>query len=249
MLYIAPSGKISNWTNWMLFGFSKSEWQSLHTIFSYTFVVLSFFHLVMLNWRVFLSYWKSRAVSGINRQKELFYSVLLTSIVFLGTYFQIQPFKAVTDFGEWAKASWESKDKLPPIPHAEILTIRELSGKYTTTSPDSIILLLRQKGYIADSVGQTIGSISLKNKLSPAELFAKIIPANSSTVIKSGSNAPIQGLGKKSMLEISKELGKDVNVVLEALRAKNIQASQNEKIREVAERAGRTPAEILEIIK
>ena len=249
VLYIAPSGKISNWTNWMLFGFSKSEWQSLHTIFSYTFVVLSFFHLVMLNWRVFLTYWTSKAVSGISRQKELFYSVLLTSVVFLGTYFQIQPFKAVADFGEWAKASWESKDKLPPIPHAEILTLRELSDKYINLPADSILLRIRQKGFIADSTGQTIGSIGIKNKRSPAEIYAAIIPSNKSNIVKEGSMPSIQGLGKKTMLDISRELGKDVNDVIETLRGKNIPAKPDEKIREVAERAGRTPMEILDIIK
>lgn len=249
VLYIAPSGKISNWTNWTLAGFSKSDWQSVHTIFSYTFVILSFFHLVMLNWRVFLSYFTAKAVSGINRKREFYYSISLIAVVFFGTYYQVQPFKAVIDFGEWAKSTWETKDKQPPIPHAEILTIRELSDKYINLPADSILLRIRQKGLVADSTGQTIGSISLKNKLSPADIYAVIIPANKSNMVKEGSMPSIQGLGKKTMLDISVELGKDVNVVIETLRQKNIPAKPNEKIREVAERAGMTPMEILDILR
>lgn len=249
VLYIAPSGKISNWTNWTLAGFSKAEWQSVHTIFSYTFVVLSFFHLVMLNWRVFLSYWTAKAVSGISRRKELFYSVVLTVVVFLGTYFQVQPFKAVMDFGEWTTESWESNEKVPPIPHAEILTIRELSDKYINMPADSILQRIRQKGFVADSIGQTLGSIGLTNKRSPAEIYAAILPDNNAKLIKEGSVSPIQGLGKKTLLDISADLGKDVNGVLEILKTKNIHANKNEKIREIAERAGMTPMEVLEIIR
>jgi hypothetical protein len=37
ILYIAPPGRIANWGTWKLMLFTKSEWQALHTIFSYLF--------------------------------------------------------------------------------------------------------------------------------------------------------------------------------------------------------------------
>ena len=42
---------------------------------------------------------------------ELITSVILIIFVFTGTYFNIQPFKAVIDFGEWTTESWETKDE------------------------------------------------------------------------------------------------------------------------------------------
>ncbi len=125
VLYIAPPGRVANWTDWTLFGFSKSGWQAMHTIFSYTFVILSIFHLFTLNWKAFWSYIVTKKAKGINKLKELLLSFTLVILVFAGTYFNLQPFKAVMDLSEWATESWEKEDEQPPIPHAEILTIRE----------------------------------------------------------------------------------------------------------------------------
>ena len=158
VLYIAPPGRVANWTQWTLFGFTKVGWQSMHTIFSYTFVILSIFHLFTLNWKVYWSYFTNKTSKGLKKQNELFVSIVLVLVVFGGTYFNIQPFKAVIDFGEWTTESWETKEEMAPIPHAEILTIRELSGKYIPMSADSILLIINQNGLKVDSIGQTISA-------------------------------------------------------------------------------------------
>lgn len=249
VLYIAPPGRVSNWTNWMLFGFTKAGWQAIHTIFSTMFVVLSIFHLFFLNWRVFWYYFTSKAVKGLNKRKELLVSAVLIMVVFLGTHFNTQPFKAIMDFGEWTTESWEIKEEQAPIPHAEALTIRELSAKYIKMSPDSILLLIRQKGLKVDSIGQTIQKISELNNLTPAKLYSILFPANQTTLIKPESKLQLQGLGRKTISEISKELGKEVQDVIGVLRKNNISATPENKLKEVAESAGKTPTEIIKIIE
>lgn len=249
VLYIAPPGRVANWTIWTLFGFSKAGWQAIHTIFSYTFVILSVFHLFTLNWKIFWHYFKSKAATGLNKQKELLVSVILIAVVFLGTYFNTQPFKAVIDFGEWTTESWETKDEQPPIPHAETLTIRELSAKYVQMSADSILLLINQRGLKADSVGQTILEISELNKLTPAKLYSIIIPNNSDASIKTENKSQFQGFGRKTMTEVAKELGKDVNTLIDVLKKNGIEANPTDLLKEVAESAGKTPMEIMDLIK
>ncbi len=249
VLYIAPPGRVSNWTNWTLFGFSKANWQAIHTIFSYTFVILSVFHLFFLNWKVFWHYFTSKAVTGLNKQKELLVSFILVVIVFSGTYFNIQPFKAVMDFGEWTTESWETTDETPPIPHAETLTLRELSGKYIPMSTDSILLIIKQKGYQADSIGQTILTISTINNITPAKLYSIISPDLSMDTIKPETKPQFQGFGRKTISEVARELGKDVNDVIEILKKNGIQANPTDKLKEVAEKAEITPLELVEIIK
>jgi hypothetical protein len=249
VLYIAPAGRVSNWTNWTLFGFSKANWQAIHTIFSYTFVILSIFHLFFLNWKVFWYYFTTKAVTGLNKQKELLVSFILITVIFLGTYFNIQPFKAVMDFGEWTTESWEVEDETPPVPHAEILTLRELSGKYIPMSADSILLIIKQKGYQADSIGQTILTISTINNITPAKLYSIISPDLSMDTIKPETKPQFQGFGRKTISEVAQELGKDVNDVIEVLRKNDIQANPTDKLKEVAEKAEITPLEILEMIK
>lgn len=249
ILYIAPPGRVSNWTDWMLFGFSKAAWQAIHTIFSYTFVILSIFHLFTFNWRVFWYYFTSKTAKGLNKQKEFIVSIVLITVVFLGTYFNTQPFKAVIDFGEWTTESWEENKEQSPVPHAESQTLRALSGKYIKMSADSILLLIRQKGLKVDSVGQTISMISELNNLTPAKLYSMILPASVDSSIKTENKIQIQGLGRKTINEIAKELGKEVNEVIEVLRKGNIEAIPDDKIKDVAERFGKTPTAILEIIE
>ncbi|MFY9150445.1 MAG: DUF4405 domain-containing protein [Prolixibacteraceae bacterium] len=249
VLYIAPPGRVSNWTNWTLFGFSKAGWQAIHTIFSYTFVILSVFHLFTLNWKAFWSYLVSRSTTGLNKQKELLVSLGLISVIFLGTYFNTQPFKAVIDFGEWTTESWEEKDEQAPVPHAELLTIRELSGKYIPLSADSILMIIRQNGLIADSIGQTISTISELNQITPAKLYSIINPGISIDSLKTESKPKFQGYGRKTISEIAVELGKDENAVIELLAKNNIQAKPTDILKTVAENAGKTPMDILTIIR
>jgi hypothetical protein len=249
VLYIAPPGRVSNWSNWALFGFSKAGWQAIHTIFSLTFVFLSVFHLIVFNWKVLWFYFVSKTSNGINKQKELFVSIALVIVVFLGTYFNTQPFKAVMDFSEWTTESWEIIEEQAPVPHAELLTIRELSGKYIKMSSDSILLLIRGKGLKADSTGQTISKISELNNLTPAKLYSIIFPASHDKSIKTENKIQLQGLGRKTINDISKELGKNVNDVIEVLRKNNISAIPEDKIKIIADRTGKMPTEIMKIIE
>lgn len=249
VLFIAPPGRVANWTTWTLMGFTKANWQSIHTVFSYTFVILSIFHLFTLNWKVFWSYFVSKRIAGMSRPKEFIISIALISLIFAGTYFNLQPFKAVMAFGESTKESWETKKDQPPVPHAELLTIKELSEKYIKTSADSIMLLLRQKSIEVDSIGQTIAKIGELNKITPAKLYSILIPGNTDSPLKSETKPSIQGAGRKTISEIATELGKDKNALVEALQKNNIKAHQDEKLKDIAERTGRTPMEILEIIK
>jgi len=64
VLYFAPAGRIAQWVNWKFAGFSKEEWQAIHTIFSYLFVILSIFHLFTANWKTFVSYLKNKTQNG-----------------------------------------------------------------------------------------------------------------------------------------------------------------------------------------
>jgi len=58
---MSPPGRYAHWVNWEIWGFSKESWQAIHTVFSYTFVILSVFHLFTINWKVFLSYFKKKS--------------------------------------------------------------------------------------------------------------------------------------------------------------------------------------------
>lgn len=248
VLYVSPPGRVANWTNWTLLGFSKSGWQAIHIIFSYTFVILSVFHLFFLNWRAFWSYVTTKAFKGVNKKMELVYSVILILVIFFGTVYRIQPLKAVLDFGEWMTESWEVQKEEPPIPHAEILTIRELSEKYIQLPADRILEIIKQKGFSADSIGQSLAEIGEINHVTPASLYQLI----SGSKVESGSVSEkprMQGMGRKTLKEVSDELGKDVNEVIALLEKNGIKAAPDDQLKTIADNSGKQPIEIIELIE
>ena len=77
ILYVAPPGRIANWGDWKLMLFTKAEWQALHTIFSYMFFILFVIHLFFVNWKTFLTYFKSKIRAGLNKKWELVAAVIV----------------------------------------------------------------------------------------------------------------------------------------------------------------------------
>src|SRR5512138_1216699 len=78
ILYVAPPNRIANWGTWKLMLFTKPEWLSLHTIFSYLFFILVIVHLFFVNWKTFLAYFRSKIKAGLNRKWELLTAMALT---------------------------------------------------------------------------------------------------------------------------------------------------------------------------
>ena len=180
VLYLAPAGRIAHWMSWRMFGLLKDDWQAFHTIFSCAFVILSIIHLFFLNWKAFWSYLKSKSKKGINRKRELFFSVIMISILFLGTFFKIPPFSSIMDFSETLAESWEEKEKAPPIPHAEKLNIIQLAELMKDLTEIQVLNRLRSNDIKVDNMEQTLTEIGKKNDKSPSELYEIIIKYNKS---------------------------------------------------------------------
>ena len=121
ILYIAPPGRIVHWTHISILGFEKHQWQALHIIFTFLFVIASAFHLYF-NWSVFISYLKDKLNKRYRLRRELFFSLVLTSGIFILILWDVPPFRDVIDFGESMKSSWSSEAAEPPVPHAEEMT-------------------------------------------------------------------------------------------------------------------------------
>ena len=250
VLYIAPPGRVAKWVNWRFFGLSKEMWQSLHTNFTYTFLLLSVFHIFSLNWKVFFSYLKKKTGVGLNRKKELIVSVALTAIVFFGTLFYIPPFKTVMDIGEYFTESWEKKEERAPMPHTEALSINELSKKVINMTPRDIVEKLRENNVSVTGAGQTLKEIGEANRVSPHEIYQIISrdeekkKVSVDSLMQKGS-----GLGRKTLGEVAVVLSRDVTALINQLKAEGIQAGEDDKIKDIARSAGVTPFELIERLK
>jgi len=107
ILYISPHGRVANWTDWRMIGLTKRGWHNQHTIFGFAFIILSVFHLFVINWKAFLCYLKSKSGEGLKYPVELLAIVILALFFGIGTYLNIQPFSTVIKFGNAISDSWE----------------------------------------------------------------------------------------------------------------------------------------------
>jgi len=240
MLYMSPPGRYAHWVNWKVLGFTKEGWQAIHTVFSYTFVILSIFHLFSINWKSFLSYLKAKSQTGVNKKRELFFSSTLTLLFFFGIIYSVPPFKYIMDFGEYLTASWEKVEEEPPIPHAELLTLAELAEQLKLSSVNEITQKLIAHEIKFDNTNQTLQEIAEINETTPLEIYTKITK-------NTGTQQQGSGIGRKTIDTFAEEVGKTTDEVLKILQENGIKATRGQTLREIGDINNIPPKNIFEL--
>ncbi len=250
MLYVAPPGRYAHWVNWKILGFTKDDWGAIHIIFSFTFIILSIFHLFVINWKSFLSYLKTKKYRGLCKKREFYFSTILTVVFFFGIIYSIPPFKYVIDFGEYITQSWEEIDEEPPIPHAELLTLTELVEQLNISSIDEITRKLEIHDIEFDNTNeQTLQEIAHTNNTTPIEIY-EIFTRKSSS--RGGSGMGRQGgqgsgMGRKTIEDFAAEVGKTPAEVLKVLHENGIKAKKGQTLRDIGDNNDIPPRDMYEL--
>ena len=245
ILYIAPPGRIANWTNWEIWGLSKEAWGAIHTIFGYVLLIIVAIHLYY-NWKIFLNYIWSKIRNALNLKWELITASLVCLLVFMGTLWDIPPFSSTMDLGEYIKESWEESKTDLPVSHAELLNISEFS-EIINVPPEQIFEILKSSGYKVKDLQQTLGEIAGENNISPDKLYEEVKAGGSEPEIHATVRG--SGLGKKSLEKICTERDLSLDQVLERLKQKGIEVSPDDRFIDVARKLEITPMEVLNIIE
>ena len=174
VLYIMPHGRVAYWINWKIAGLSKDDWDAVHTIIGFAFMLTAAVHFY-LNWTAFMSYLKSKVQKGIQLKKELAVSVIFSGIIIVGTLWDIPPFSTVMDIGESIKESWGTNIERAPIPHAELMTLENFIQNLGLSS-EKVINNLESYGIKIESTDETLKSIASRYNMSPRELYRIIQP-------------------------------------------------------------------------
>ncbi len=106
-LYVAPPGRIANFTDWRLLALDKGQWEAVHTLFGYAVLLFGIWHLV-LNWKVLLSYLRDRVSRAYKVKAEFTVALILTLLIAAGSIAAIPPFSTVMDWGESLKNAWDT---------------------------------------------------------------------------------------------------------------------------------------------
>lgn len=242
ILFIAPPGRYAHWVNWQIASLNKEGWQALHTIFSYTFVILSVFHLFTVNWKAFLSYLKSKTKNGLNKKREFIVATSAFALFFLGVLFAVPPFQSVMDLSTYFTESWEKAEEQPPVPHAELLTLAELSEQIKNINLEEMINNLDKFQIKFENTNQqTLSDIALINQTTPMEIYQKINK-------KAGNQLQGSGIGRKSLETFVNENGKDINEVLALLEKNGINAQKEQTLKEIGENNDVLPRDVFNLI-
>lgn len=243
ILYIAPPGRIANWGTWKLMLFTKSEWQALHTIFSYLFFILVIIHLFFVNWKTFLTYFKSKIKAGLNRKWELGAAFLVSTLFFIGTLREWIPFGPVMQFGEKAKESWEGDFQSPPIMHMEIYTLEQLSPMLDSVPPQRLMKTLQENKISVNSTVKSLKEIAAENNTTPSDLYNILLNKHNTNQSSSHEGAP-QGAGRYTVAMTAKSCGKNAADLLTKLKSKGVDANEETTMKTIADKMGVTPRDV-----
>jgi len=243
ILYIAPPGRIANWGTWKLMLFTKSEWQALHTIFSYLFFILVIIHLFFVNWKAFLTYFKSKVRAGLNRKWELGTAIILSTVFFIGTLRHWTPFEPVMAFGEKVKEGWESDFQTPPVLHMETYNLEQISPLIDSIAPAELIKTLQENNIRVSSSEETLKDIATENNTTPSAIY-DILRLKYNTQPLPAQNEVPQGVGKFTVNSTATSSGIDVTILLQKNKKKGIEADGETSLRTIADKLGVTPRDV-----
>lgn len=249
ILYIAPPGRIANWGTWKLMLFTKTEWQALHTIFSYLFFIFFIIHLFFVNWKTFLNYFRSKIRDGLNKKWELAAALILSGVIFIGTLRSWTPFGPVMSFGEKMKESWGNKFEAPPAIHMEDYTMRQLSVMFDSAAVHEIQKTLTDGGIKLSENDSTLKQIADGNKTKPVTVYnilaSKYRKAEDHA---QGGGGQGQGFGRTTLESIAASSGTGLSTIIGRLRELGIEADGQTTLRSISEKMGKTPKETYDIL-
>jgi hypothetical protein len=252
VLYVAPAGRIANWTRWQLIILTKEQWQAVHTLTAIVFLVGGLFHLLKFNWKVFIAYLRRKTDAGLAFRNEIIASLVLFLVILAGTIAEQPPFATVMATGESIRQFWDNPAQTPPIAHMEQMTLQELA-RNMQVEPEELLQSLLKLGYAATGQDELLQQLAERYQKSPVQIYdalkANQPPDAANRQATASGGASGGGQGFKTLAELAGEYGLTTEDALRSLAAKGIEAGADEKMREIADRSGKKPYELIEILK
>lgn len=243
VLYVAPPGRIANWSVWQLLLLSKAQWQAVHTIVALGFLVAAGFHLYF-NWRVLVAYVRSKLQAGLRMKRELAAASLTGAVILAVSITGVPPFGTVMDVGEEIKNSWSTASSEPPVPHAELMTVAKLSETVKIPT-DKAVANLEKQGVRVAQPTLTVQQIADANQLTPQQVYQKIQSDDAKPKV---SLAEGGGWGRMNVQQVCERFSVPVGEGVARLQAAGIEATASTAVRELATARGKTPIDIAKII-
>lgn len=246
VLYIVPHGRVAYWTDWHLWGLSRTEWANQHVNLGFLLLVAGLLH-IYYNWNPILAYMKNRAREIRVLTPSFNVAFLITLVIGLGTYFQIPPMSIVIDLSESIKEAASVKYGEPPYGHAEMSSLKMFT-KRTSLDLEKAKTLLAAKGIVFKTEKQSVSEIAKENLITPKQVYETIKPA---IVVDNAAvfpDSPSPGFGRKTLAEVCSEYHLEVNEIIMRLAGKQISATAGQTVKEIAAGVDIDPHAFFEVL-
>ncbi len=257
ILFVVPPGRIANWTGWTLLGLTKHQWIGLHDWFSIIFIAASVFH-IYLNWKPLVSYFKNKVSKAFALRIEWTVALVICGIAFVGTVGEIKPFSALLAWNENIKHSWDETQERAPIPHAELLTLTELSEQVHDVSLETMLSNLKSKGIEVESPDIVLGDLAEAHNRTPVQIYniavgqagaGKGQGGHGQREGGHGGSGPGRGFGQMTLKDYCDNAGLNLEKALQQLKGADFKASSEMTIRSIADTTGAHPSEIRTLLE
>ena len=235
------------WSEWRLWGLSKTQWGSLHVNLGVLFLIAICLH-TYYNWSAIVAYLKNRATTLRIFTVDFTAALILCLVFALGTYWEVPPFSTIITIGEQIKEAGAKKYGEPPYGHAELSSLATFSKKVELDLDASLSRLAAAKISVTDP-SQSVAEIAKVNHLTPKAVYEAMLPLQPPGQVKSLPNNPPAGFGKRPLADICREYQLDITFVLQGFAARKITATAAMTIKEIAAANNISPMDIFEALQ
>ncbi|MFO8236540.1 MAG: DUF4405 domain-containing protein [Bacteroidales bacterium] len=234
VLYFKPEGSVARWLDWRFLFLDKSTWESVHTIFSYLFLLFALFHVLDTNIKSISEYFSSK---GRGTHKELSFALLISILFLAGSVFKVKPFHWVFEAGDILSATWEQSYEFPEG-HINARTTLGEFAEYNDVPVDTIYVALEKQGLEQFSSETSFLEVGRKNDISPFAAYEILMPFD--------SESDEDNKGGLSLADIAFILDKDEAELVDTLdrRYENIELTKSTKLEELSDETGKSVSSV-----
>lgn len=247
ILYIVPAGRVAYWSDWHLWGLSKTQWGDIHINLGILFIFSILLH-IYYNWKPILAYLKDKEKNIKIFTKDFNIALAITLMVTIGTFFMIPPFSSILDFSAKIKDEAALKYGEPPFGHAELSSFKSLLKKMGLDYTQSVDRL-QKAGIKIESPDQVFLDIAKKQGITPKQLYDIIQPDEPNGTKKILPAIPPPGTGSKTISAICKSYRLNPDDITNGLKLKGISIQRDQSVKTIASLNKMTPIQLYDLIK
>jgi len=257
ILYIEPHGRVAYWIKWHFLSLEKDQWGNIHIYAGLLFLVSGGFH-IYYNWKPLINYLSKKIESALRYKRELMISSIIFIWVAVSGIWSLPPLVYVSDLCEAIKNSWVTSPEFePPFGHAELVSLQTFCKKQRIPL-DQAMLELRNAGFKVDSPKSRLIDIAESKGTSGMGVYEVIKKLEAkSEGVKTGGTWTAErveetfsgtGLGNQTIGQIIKEMELNPGKVYQRLKAIDIEAKDEDRLKSLADKHNTTPIKLMTTI-